>query len=246
MHKVLHWIVDYAHIGRHLGKMYVHRNPPEHYLGHIVPGKEPVILLAGISNTWRSLKKIGDKISLEGHPVYIIPQLSRGFTSIPDSAKIVEDIIDENGLKNIIIVAHSKGGLIGKYLLIHDRRVKKLIAIATPFAGSTIVKFIPHKSFKELSPKSQIIADLSSHPEVNKNITSIIPAFDNHVFPKGSSYLSGGKNIKINVAGHHKILFDDEVTRKVLDFLSARDQEKAKVMVAAHRIRRNLSWNMDQ
>ncbi len=185
-------------------------------------GKDPVILLAGITNTWRSLKKIGDKISLEGYPVYIVSRLGRNFRDIPTSAKIVEEIIDENNLKDIIVVAHSKGGLVGKYLLVHDKRIKKLIAIATPFAGSIIVKLIPHKAFKELSPKSQIIADSNSHPEVNKNIVSIIPSFDNHVFPKGSSYLEGTKNIKVNIHGHHKILFVDEVVEKVLDLLSAR------------------------
>lgn len=222
MRRVLHWLVDYAHIAKNWRKMYLHRNPPEHYLGHIAEGKAPVILLAGISNTWRSLKKIGDRISLEGHPVYIIPKLGRNFEDIKSIAKIIEEVIAENNLKDVIIIAHSKGGLVGKYLLVHDKRIKRLITIATPFAGSTIVKLIPHKAFKELSPKSQIIADLNSHPEVNKNIVSIIPSFDNHVFPKGSSYLEGAKNIKVDIYGHHKILFVDEVADRILDLLSVR------------------------
>lgn len=219
MHRILYWLVDYAHIAKNWPKMYLHRDPPDHYLGHIVQGKEPVILLAGVTNTWRSLKKIGDKISLEGHPVYIVPNLGRNFKDIESSAKIVEEVIDENHLENVIIIAHSKGGLIGKYLLIQDKRIKKLVAIATPFAGSYIARIFPHKTLRELSPKSKIIAKISSHTEVDKKIISIIPAFDNHVFPRGSSYLQGAKNIRIRVYGHHTPLFLANVAQKVLDLL---------------------------
>ncbi|MEX2027961.1 MAG: alpha/beta hydrolase [Candidatus Curtissbacteria bacterium] len=218
MRKVLYWAVDYARIARHWRKMYLHRDPPKHYLGHIVQGKDPVILLAGISNTWRSLKKIGDKVSLEGHPVYIVPQLGRNFRDIKSIAEIIEEIIKENRLEKVIIVAHSKGGLVGKYLLIHDKRVKKLIAIATPFSGSGLAKLVPHKAFRELLPTSQIIADINSHDEVNNCITCIIPSYDNHV-PKGGSFLKGAKNIKVEISGHHKILFSKELFQEVLDLL---------------------------
>lgn len=131
--------------------MYLHRNPPKHYLGHIIKGKKPIILIPGIMGKWGFLKKLGDKISLEGHPVYIVPKLGYNLANIPTAAKIVEEIIDENNLKDVIIVAHSKGGLIGEYLLTCDKRVEKLIAIATPFYGSHLAKFFRLKPFKELS-----------------------------------------------------------------------------------------------
>lgn len=219
MLRVLHWIVDYAHMGHGIASMYIHHNPPKHYLGYTVKGKDPVILIPGITNKWGFLKKLGDKISLEGHPVYIVPKLGYNLVDIPTAAKIVEDLIDENNLKDVIIVAHSKGGLIGKYLLINDNRIKKLIAIATPFSGSHFARFFLHKSFRQLSPQNQIIVDLSARPEVNKKIVSIIPVFDNHVWHKSGSYLKGAKNIKVNIHGHHKILFSKEVASKVLDIL---------------------------
>lgn len=198
--------------------MYLHRNPPKHYLGHIVKGKEPVILIPGIIGKWAFLKKLGDQISLEGHPVYIVPKLGHNLADIPTAATIVQEIIDENHLKDIIIVAHSKGGLIGKYLLINDKRFKKLISIATPFAGSNIARLVPHRAFRELLPGSKIIGQINSNNEINKKIISIIPPYDNHV-PKGSSLLNGAKNIKVTIHGHHKILFSDEVAKQVLSLL---------------------------
>ncbi len=225
MRRVLYWLSDYAHVARGWASMYWHRNPPKHYLGHIVKGKAPVILIPGITNKWAFLKKLGDKISLEGHPVYIVPKLGHNLTDIPTSAKIVEDVIDKNHLNDVTIVAHSKGGLIAKYLLVHDKRVNKLIAIATPFSGSHFARAFILKSFKELSPASKIITDLNMNEEINKRIISLIPVFDNHVWHKSGSYLKGAQNIKVDIHGHHKILFSEELSQKVLDLIKAQAQE---------------------
>ena len=59
----------------------------------------------------------------------------------------------------------AKGGLIGKHILAFnnlDGKIKKLIAIATPFGGSHAAKLIPHKPAKELHPKSEIIKTLQA------------------------------------------------------------------------------------
>lgn len=219
MMRALSWLVDYAHVARGWTQTYIHRNPPKHYLGYIVSGKNPVILLPGITNKWSFLKSIGDKISLLGHPVYIVPKLGYNLHDTATSAKIVDELIRENDLKNVVIVAHSKGGLIGKYLLIHhdgDRRIKNLIAIATPFSGSAMAHLVPHEAFDELEPDSELIADLDAHKSLNKKITSIIPVFDNHVWQEKGSFLEGARNIKVDVHGHHRLLFSKEVEKEVL------------------------------
>ena len=197
--------------------------PLKHYLGHVLVGKEPVILIPGITIKWGFLRKLGDKISMSGHPTYVVPKLGLNFTDISTSAQIVREIINENKLKNVIIVAHSKGGLIGKYLLVNfnqDNRIKKVIAIAAPFSGSPLAKMIPHRSFRELRTTSKIIADLNSQQGVNSRIISIIPTFDNHVWQEANSFLKGAKNIQVNVRGHHKVLFSKEVADKVLSCLT--------------------------
>src|SRR3989344_9273957 len=170
MHKFTTWIKDFTHLLSAGTIMYLKHTPPDHYLGHIVDGKVPIIILPGLFNQWMFLKPIADIISVLGHPVYVVPKLGSNVMNVPASAKIVREIIEENNLKNVIILAHSKGGIISKYILVNDdpyKKIKGVISIATPFHGSPGAKFIPHRSIKELSPKSKIILDLKNHPEVN-------------------------------------------------------------------------------
>lgn len=224
--------------------MAFHRNPPKHYLGYVVAGRVPVILIPGILGEWGIMKHLGDKISLTGHPVYIVPKLGHNLYSIPTSAQKLKAIvrrvipkpghhsfdvslnarhvrkfIEQQNIKGAVIVAHSKGGLIGKYFLEHhnyDHKVIGMIAIASPFSGSTMAKLIPHKAFKELKTDSRIIHDLLEHEEVNEKIISIFPEYDNYVRAEQGSFLKGAQNIMIPIHGHHTILFDKEAAKIVL------------------------------
>ncbi len=218
MRKIFYWIIDYYYLL--LGKllMYFYKAPPKQYLGYVVKGKNPVILIPGNSNKWGFLKKLGDTVSDLGHAVYIPHKLGSNLFDIPTSAKIVREIIDNNNLKKVILIGHSKGGLVGKYILIHknqDNKVNRLIAIGAPFSGSDIVTHLPFRSFQELSPKSKIIQEMNSNFKVNSKIVSIMPEFDNHVWSDKGSYLEGALNIKLPIKGHHKIVFDKMSISKI-------------------------------
>lgn len=220
--KLLYWIVDYCYLL--LGKlfMYIYKNPPKHYLDYVVKGKNPVILIPGNSNKWGFLKKLSDAISHLGHPVYVVEKLGSNLFDIPTSAKIVREIIDKNNLENVILLGHSKGGVVGKYILIHenkDNKISRLIAISAPFSGTNIVNNLPYKSFRELSPKSKIIQEINSNSEVNSKIVSIMPEFDNHVWSDKGSNLSGATNITVPTKGHHKIVFDKHVIKKIIELI---------------------------
>jgi len=221
--KAIYWIVDYCYF--FLGKvlMLVHTNPPKHYLGYVIKDKIPVILIPGISVKWGFLKHLGDSISHLGHPVYVISKLKFNLLDIPQSAKLIRETVDENHLKNAIIIGHSKGGIIGKYFLIHenkDNRVKGLIAIGSPFSGSKIVHHLRGIAFKELAPESKTIKDINSNRKANAKIISIMPEFDNHVWSEKKSYLDGALlNITFPVKGHHKIVFDQKSIEKIIELI---------------------------
>lgn len=201
--------------------MYLRHTPPKHYLDYVVAGKAPVVILPGIVSRWAFLKPLADFLSLQGHPVYIIPQLGNNLRDIPSTSRIVKEVIEENKLQNAVIVAHSKGGLIAKYFLAHENsagRVKGLVAIATPFSGSAMARLVPHRSFQELNTDSKIIGYLNEHQAVNSRIISIIPSFDNHVWHAEGSFLAGAlENINVPVAGHHKIVNDKTVWQKIAE-----------------------------
>src|SRR5262249_37509801 len=152
LHKKAHaWFKDVLHILK--SKVMIYSEPPEHYLGFTIEGKVPVLLIPGITDTWVTMKNLGNKISHAGHPVYVVPELGLNLHSIPRSARIlraimvrliprkihpehihkvaesVRKLIEENDLKAAVIVAHSKGGLIGKYILAHMNQDKRLIGV---------------------------------------------------------------------------------------------------------------------
>jgi len=203
--------------------MYFRHTPPKHYLGHVIANKAPVIILPGVFERWAFLKPMADHISMLGHPLYIVPKLGNNIGDIPTASKKVREVIEENGLKNIVIVAHSKGGLIGKYLMLHEdpeEKIKGLIAIATPFHGSAIGKIIPHYAIAELSTDSEIINYLENHLEINKKIVSIIPSYDNHIWHERGSYLDGDmENVRVPVFGHHLVLNDKKVWTQVVEWV---------------------------
>lgn len=242
--KIKSWIVDYAYMLRGGLLMVVHRNPPKHYLGYTVAGRAPVILIPGILSKWSFMKHLGDQISLRGHPVYVIPRLNYNIFNIPTSARMVKSavlrifprnkrwrhklsagagriqaLLEKHQLIGAVLVAHSKGGLIGKYFLSHYNeigRVLGMVAVATPFSGSKLAELIPHDAFQELATDARIVKDLASHQEINKKIISIIPEYDNHVWAENGCVLAGAENITVPIHGHHKVLFDQGVVKLIL------------------------------
>ena len=218
--KISSWLVDSLYAGKCFITTVIHKNPPKHYLGHVIDGKVPVVIVPGIFSHWGFMKKIADTISLLGHPVYIVPELGYNLHDIPHSSELVHDVIVKENLKNVIIVAHSKGGLIGKYTMIHhnkDSKIIGMVSIGTPYSGSAMTKILPIQPVKELHNDSAIIKDLATHVDVNKCIVSICPEFDHYVWAQEGSRLTGAKNIIVQVHGHHKVMYDPVVIEKIVE-----------------------------
>ncbi|MFT2526131.1 esterase/lipase family protein, partial [Escherichia coli] len=74
-----------------------------------------------------------------GHPVHVVAGLGSNRRPIAESARQVADLLVGRDLSDVVLVAHSKGGLIGKHLLAFapaGSRVRAMVAVATPFGGS--------------------------------------------------------------------------------------------------------------
>jgi len=222
--KLGYWTRDYLYAIHKQGQDFLFRKPPRHYLDYINEDKSPIVLIPGLFEKWHFLQAIADPLSLKGHPVYVLDHLEYNSKEIPHSAKLVQEFIDAKNLKGVVLITHSKGGLIGKYLVtFYDKneRVKKLITVATPFNGSAITKFFRQKAIKELSPDSDIIKELHKEKEPNRKVTSIYGVFDNHIWPESSCHLEGAENIQVEAHGHHKILNNG----RVIDIVMRRVEE---------------------
>lgn len=178
----------------------------------------PVVILPGIYESWHYLRPIAERLNADGHPVHVIPALGWNRAPIPATAAQVHAQLVARGLMGVALVAHSKGGIVGKHLMSfddRDGRVDRLIAIASPFNGSSMARIAPNPALRAFLPEDPVITALAAQRAVNARITSIYASFDPHI-PDGC-VLDGGRNIELPVIGHFRILVQPAVIDAVRD-----------------------------
>lgn len=185
------------------------------------PAAEPVVLIPGIWESWKFLLPLADALHQAGHPVHVIPQLGFNRGTVPEMSQVVSSYLDRAQLDDAVLVAHSKGGLIGKYLMSaspQGYRINRMIAIGTPFSGSRYARYAPVRSLRSLSPNDQGLLKLSANLSVNSRIISIYSSFDPHI--PGGCDLAGATNIKLPTLGHFRLLADVRLHAAVLKHLA--------------------------
>ncbi|MEO8263729.1 MAG: alpha/beta fold hydrolase [Pseudolysinimonas sp.] len=179
--------------------------------------RRPVVLIPGVYETWHFLHSVGTALNERGHPVHVIRTLGYNLRPIPESAAIVARELAARGLTDVVLIAHSKGGLIGKQLMTREdpqARVDRLIAIATPFGGSSMARLTLVPALRAFLPSDGVITALGSAREHHARLTSIYPRFDPNI-PEGSR-VEGAENVEIPVVGHFRILDDPRTIAAVI------------------------------
>ncbi|MCU1476550.1 MAG: alpha/beta hydrolase [Subtercola sp.] len=185
------------------------------------PVGRPVLLLPGVFETWVNLRAVGDEVRRLGHPVHVVPGLGRNVVGIDASARRIEEYLARNDLVGVVIVAHSKGGLVGKYLMLRldpEHRIDGMVAINAPFSGSQWGDYLPLPSLRALARDDLIVRFLGGPSEVNGRIVSVYSTFDQNV--RAGSRLAGARNVRLNVAGHSRILGSKKLLRVLPEFFS--------------------------
>jgi triacylglycerol lipase len=179
--------------------------------------KPEILILPGVYESWRFMKVLNDQLSQAGYSVHVINGLKLNSGKIELAAHQVNVYLLSNVLKDVIIVAHSKGGLIGKWLMGMEGgiSVKHMVAINTPFSGSIYATFMPLPHLREFAPKSRTTLQLQKNLQLNSKITSIYSRYDPNI--PGGSVLQGGTNIEIDMVGHFRILGNANARAAVMD-----------------------------
>ncbi|WP_188726494.1 esterase/lipase family protein [Pseudoclavibacter endophyticus] len=171
-------------------------------------GRAPVVLLPGVLERWPFLRPMGDRLHRAGHPVYAVEMLGTNWRAAPEQVRHVLDVLDEHGLRDVVLVAHSKGGLIGKLAMLDQRatdRIVGMVTVATPFNGSPYARYFLDPVIREFSPRHPVIRGLGAELEINAKIVSIWPAFDQHI-PTTSRLPGARANVEVPGTGHFRIL----------------------------------------
>jgi triacylglycerol lipase len=217
------WMLDYMYVGFWQVHGFILRSNPQVYTKNDHSKEVPIVLIPGIYENWQFMKPVADMLHQAGHTIYVIDELGYNTGDIETMASIANDFIMKHELKKYIIVAHSKGGLVGKYILAQfnaQHTALGMISLNTPYSGSPYARFIPLKSTRIFVPDSPILSQLALNSDINKSIVSIYGLFDPHV-PKGS-YLEKARNIQLETRGHFRIMNKTEVHAAILqglDFL---------------------------
>ena len=208
------WALDYAYaVGRQL-RSAVSRVSPDEFLSGT---GRPVVVIPGIFEDWRFMLPLIRELHRAGHPVHVVTVLQRNRLAVPKAADLIAGYLRERDLTDTMIVAHSKGGLIGKYAMMSldpEQRIGRMVAVCSPFSGSRYAGYMLLPSLRALSPRNAVTLQLSREQSVNGRITSVYGLFDPHI-PEGS-VLPGARNVQLETGGHFRILADEDTIRTVL------------------------------
>lgn len=204
---------------------------------HGDPDKPQVVLLPGVYEHWSFLRPLGDSLHAAGHRVVVVHGMRANRRPIAETAARVAKALARSAPPPAgrVIVAHSKGGLIGKHVLIDDEGallgVRGVVAICTPFSGARRARLFGDPSIRALLPSDETIVMLADAASVNARIVSVFGTFDPHV-PDGSA-LEGATNMQVPVAGHFRVLAAPETLEAVREGIALLTRDPSAVSVDA-------------
>lgn len=188
-------------------------------------GRIPIVMIHGYFSNRGYFGPLVRALEARGvGPIYT-PSFPAAFTSIEDYveslAVYLESLAGASGQPQVIVIAHSMGGLAARaYLCAHGaKRVKKLVTIASPHNGTVHARFGSGANAKQMERASEFLTDLC-RKEGDKGpdcgVTSIYTPHDNLVAPQDTSRLGWARNIAIPGRGHVDILASDRLAAIVL------------------------------
>lgn len=206
------WIADYVYAGYWQVRGAFDRRDAHAFADGTAA---PIVIIPGVYESWRFMQPLITTLHERGHPVRVIDVLGHNRRPVADAAETVTAFLESEQLTDVLIVAHSKGGLAGKVAMTGraGARVRGMLAIATPFGGSRYARRLPLRTLRAFSPDDPGILALALRQDVNDRIVSIYAAFDPHI-PEGSE-LEGAKNVRLETGGHFRILAHPRVQGEV-------------------------------
>ncbi|MEN0128565.1 MAG: hypothetical protein AAGC49_03945 [Brevundimonas sp.] len=211
-------VLDYSAVCRWQVEALVSRTRPDELVRD--SGRQ-VVLLPGVYEPWRFLLPWATLLHEHGVSVHVLPELGINRRPIPATAVLVARYLADHDLRDVTLLAHSKGGLVGKLAMSQadpDGRIGELIAVNTPFAGSRYARWFPVRAVRAFAPTNATILELAAEVEVNARITSVFSFWDPHV-PDGSA-LAGATELELETPGHFRPLTDPLLTALLVERLA--------------------------
>jgi len=196
----------------------------------LVPGAQgwPVLLIHGYacnSGYWLPMSKLLKQARISHYGVDLEPPGAPIDDYVPQVQAAVARLRRETGSAQVIVVAHSMGGLVARaYLRRHpDARVARVITLGTPHHGTALAHLGPGSNAAQMRRDSAWLAALAAS-EANMQrtpISSIYSVHDNIIAPQDSSVLPGARNLVFGAIGHVALGRHPDIMRCTLHEIAA-------------------------
>ncbi len=212
------------------------------------PDLPEVYLVPGVYEHWTFLRPLGDALSAAGHRVRVVHGLGVNRRSIGDTADRLAKLLAETPAPPAgrVLVAHSKGGLIGKHLLVTSGAARRAAAEAAdggdpaaaaaaapapdrgrPLGVLGLVAVATPFGGSRLASLFVVPSIRAFRPKDETIVTlgretsvngRIVSIFGPYDphIPEGSA-LDGATNVAVPTAGHFRVLDSAATRRAVLD-----------------------------
>lgn len=127
----------------------------------------------------------------------------------------VERICRASGAEKVDLVGFSMGGLAAAWYLHHldgTARVRRLVTVATPWAGTRLATFALSPAGRQMRPDSEALEGLAP---AGVHTVAIWSPDDPVVIPARSCVPPGAREVLVDGAGHLEMLFSARVFRAV-------------------------------
>ncbi|NUP73463.1 MAG: alpha/beta hydrolase [Sinomonas sp.] len=184
-----------------------------------------IVLIPGIYEPAGFMDPLRRRLQARGHRVIVLPELGYNRRTIPQCAALAAARLRELGVRDAVVIAHSKRGLIGKLLMTAPDTadlVARMLAVGTPFEGTSYSRYAPTRPLRSFYPGHPVMGHLAKNLEVNSQIVSVGAAIDPLI--GRTTRLEGARNILLPITGHFRVLGDSGFLAVVDHFVASREQ----------------------
>lgn len=178
------------------------------------PADLPVLLLHGVgcnAGVWTGFRRYLDSRGLG--PVYALsygPPLAPIAHFATQLAARIDAVLAATGAAQVLLIAHSMGGLVAReYLRRHGGvRVRRLITVGTPHQGSLHAWMMIGSALSDMRPRSDFLTRLNTtvnHAD-GVPVVSLWSWHDSMVTPQSSARVDWAENIVIAGVAHNALL----------------------------------------
>jgi triacylglycerol esterase/lipase EstA (alpha/beta hydrolase family) len=211
-----------------LHRVLVRDSPP-------APSEAPVVLVHGVlcnAGIWARFVRFLRRCGVDG--VYALsygPPLASIEAFAEQLARKIDAVRVATGAPQVVVVAHSMGGLVTRdYLRRYGRaKVARVLTIGTPHHGSVFASCFPGVSLAQMRLGNPWLAALNATPlDPALRFVSLWSWHDSMVAPQTSSELPGAVDVPLTGIGHNALLGDRQVFAFALaEIVAARQATRA-------------------